>query len=95
MIATVMDTYPPSSCETPIPIANGGTGASTASGALTNLGAVAKSGDTMGGALIANAISVATLGTAQVRNIWAGTANISEVESALNEGDIYLQYEEG
>ena len=81
--------------ETPIPIANGGTGASTASGALTNLGAVAKSGDTMGGALIANATSVATLGTAQVRNIWAGTANISEVEGSLKEGDIYLQYEEG
>lgn len=80
--------------ETPIPIANGGTGASTASGALTNLGAVAKSGDTMGGALIANATSVATLGTAQIRNIWAGTADISEVEGSLKEGDIYLQYEE-
>lgn len=81
--------------ETPIPIANGGTEASTAAGALTNLGAVAKAGDTMGGALIANATSVATLGTAQVRNIWAGTANISEVEGSLKEGDIYLQYEEG
>lgn len=81
--------------ETPIPIANGGTGATSASGALTNLGAVKKSGDTMGGALIANATSVATLGTAQVRNIWAGTANISEVEGSLKEGDIYLQYEEG
>lgn len=81
--------------ETPIPIANGGTGALTASGALTNLGAVAKSGDTMGGTLIANATSVATLGTAQVRNIWAGTADISKVENSLNEGDIYLQYEGG
>lgn len=81
--------------ETPIPIVNGGTEASTAAGALTNLGAVAKAGDTMGGALIANPTSVATLGTAQVRNIWAGTANISEVEGSLKEGDIYLQYEEG
>ena len=81
--------------ETPIPIANGGTEASTAAGALTNLGAVKKSGDTMGGALIANATSVATLGTAQIRNIWAGTSDISEVENSLNEGDIYLQYEEG
>lgn len=81
--------------ETPIPIVNGGTEASTAAGALTNLGAVKKSGDTMGGALIANATSVATLGTAQIRNIWAGTSDISEVENSLNEGDIYLQYEEG
>ena len=80
--------------ETPIPIANGGTGATSAPNALTSLGAVAKSGDTMGGKLVANATSVATLGTAQVRNIWAGTADISEVENSLNEGDIYLQYEE-
>ena len=48
----------------------------------------------MGGALIANATSVATIGTAQVRNIWAGTADISGVADSLNEGDIYLQYEE-
>ena len=34
-----------------VAIANGGTGATTASSALTNLGAVAKSGDTMSGAL--------------------------------------------
>lgn len=81
--------------ETPIPITNGGTGATSAPNALTSLGAVAKAGDTMGGKLVANATSVATLGTAQVRNIWAGTADISEVENSLNEGDIYLQYEEG
>lgn len=80
--------------ETPIPIVNGGTGANSAPNALTSLGAVAKAGDTMGGKLVANATSVATLGTAQVRNIWAGTADISEVEGSLNEGDIYLQYEE-
>lgn len=79
--------------ETPIPIVNGGTGANSALNALTSLGAVAKSGDTMGGALVANATSVATLGTAQIRNIWAGTADISEVEGSLKEGDIYLQYE--
>lgn len=81
--------------ETPIPIANGGTEATSASGALIKLGAVAKAGDTMGGTLIANAASVATLRTAQMRNIWAGTSDISEVENSLNEGDIYLQYEEG
>ena len=84
-----------SGMETPIPIANGGTGATSATNALTNLGAVKKAGDTMGGALIANATSVATLGTAQIRNIWAGTSGISEVEGSLKEGDIYLQYEEG
>lgn len=55
---------------------------------------VKKSGDTMGGALIANATAVAALGTAQVRNIIIGTADISEVEGSLGEGDIYFQYEE-
>ena len=83
------------SCTGTLTIAKGGTGATSAPNALASLGAVAKAGDTMGGKLVANATSVATLGTAQVRNIWAGTANISEVEGSLKEGDIYLQYEEG
>ena len=39
---------------TPRPIVAGGTGATTAAGALTALGAVAKAGDTMSGALIIN-----------------------------------------
>jgi hypothetical protein len=38
-----------------LPIANGGTNAATAAAALTNLGAVAKAGDTMSGALTVNA----------------------------------------
>lgn len=37
--------------ETDVAVADGGTGSSTTSGALTNLGAVAKSGDTMTGVL--------------------------------------------
>ena len=66
--------------------------------ALSNVdvdGFVPIDGGTMEGALVADEISVKNLSTAQVRNIWAGTADISEVEGALKEGDIYLQYEEG
>lgn len=69
-------------------------GSKNVSWTLAEIGAVAKAGDTMSGKLVANATSVATLGTSQIRNIWAGTADISEVENSLNEGDIYLQYEE-
>lgn len=69
-------------------------GDTTVASQITNY-AVAKAGDTMTGVLVADSISVATLETAQVRNIWAGTADISEVADSLNEGDIYLQYEEG
>lgn len=45
-------------------VANGGTGSATASGALTNLGAVAKSGDTMTGALAVVAGTVSAPGLA-------------------------------
>jgi len=38
-----------------VPVSKGGTGATTAPNALTNLGAVAKAGDTMSGALTVNA----------------------------------------
>ena len=48
---------------------------------------------TLAGKVVANATAVKTLGDAQVRNIWAGTADISEVENSLKEGDIYLRYE--
>lgn len=66
--------------------------------ALSNIdvdGYVPIDGGTMEGALVADAISVRNLTLAQMRNIWAGTADISEVENSLREGDIYLRYKEG
>ena len=42
---------------TALPISSGGTGSTTASGALTNLGALPKSGGTITGSLIVNAIT--------------------------------------
>jgi hypothetical protein len=49
---------------TPRPIVAGGTGATTAAGALTALGAVAKAGDTMTGLLVLSADPSAALGAA-------------------------------
>lgn len=66
--------------------------------ALSNIdvdGYVPIDGGTMEGTLVADAISVRNLTLAQMRNIWAGTADISEVENSLREGDIYLRYKEG
>lgn len=51
------------------------------------------SAGTLGGAVVANASAVATLGTKQVRNIYAGTAALTDGSSALPTGDIYIQYE--
>ena len=48
---------------------------------------------TLGGQVVANAAAVATLGTKQVRNIYAGTAELTAGTSALPTGDIYIQYE--
>jgi hypothetical protein len=48
---------------------------------------------TLGGQVVANATSVATVGTKQVRNIYAGTAGMTAGSTALTAGDIYLQYE--
>ena len=48
-------------------------------------------GGTMGGALVANASAVANLGTKQIRNIYAGTAELTAGSSALPTGDIYFQ----
>lgn len=45
---------------------------------------------TLAGQVLANATAVQTLGTAQVRNISAGTATVG---STLTYGDIYIQYE--
>ena len=46
---------------------------------------------TFAGQVVANATAVATLGTKQVRNIYAGTAELTAGESALPSGDIYFQ----
>ena len=51
------------------------------------------SAGTLGGQVQANASAVATLGTAQVRNIRAGTADLTAGSSSLATGEIYLVYE--
>ena len=43
--------------------------------------------------LVANAAAVADLSTKQVRNIYAGTADLTPGTSALPSGDIYICYE--
>lgn len=45
---------------------------------------------TLGGAVVANASAVANLGTSQVRNIYAGTAEMVAGTTALSAGDIYV-----
>lgn len=46
---------------------------------------------TFAGQVVANASAVATLGNKQVRNIYAGTAELTAGSSALPSGDIYFQ----
>ena len=48
---------------------------------------------TFGGQMVANATAVATIGTKQVRNIYAGTTDMTAGSSSLPSGDIYLVYE--
>lgn len=69
-----------------ISIARGGTGAANASSALSNLGAVPKSGGTMTGPLVAQTNTSYT--TAQMRNVIISTAD----PSGGNNGDIWLKY---
>lgn len=69
-----------------ISITRGGTGATNASSALSNLGAVPKSGGTMTGPLVAQTNTSYT--TAQMRNIIISTAD----PSGGNNGDIWLKY---
>lgn len=85
-----------------LPVAQGGTGATTAAAALTALGAAASSHNqaantitagTLGGQVVANATAIATLGTAQVRNIYAGTSDLTAGSSSLATGAIYFVYE--
>lgn len=54
---------------------------------------VSKAGATMEGTLIADEISASDLTVAQVRNIYAGTADLEAGVSALPAGTIYLVYE--
>ena len=51
------------------------------------------SAGTLGGQVQANAGAAAALGTAQVRNIQAGTADLTAGSSSLASGEIYLVYE--
>jgi len=48
---------------------------------------------TLAGSVVANATAVANLGTKQVRNIYAGTDDMTAGTSALSTGDIYIVYE--
>ena len=51
------------------------------------------SAGTLGGRVLANASAVTALGTAQVRNIRAGTADLTAGSSSLATGEIYFVYE--
>lgn len=51
------------------------------------------SAGTLGGQVQANAGAAAALGTAQMRNIRAGTADLTAGSSSLASGEIYLVYE--
>lgn len=48
---------------------------------------------TLGGQVLANASAISTLGTAQVRNIYAGTSDMTAGTSTLATGTIYIVYE--
>ena len=48
---------------------------------------------TLAGQVVANGTAVATLGTAQVRNIYAGTSDLTAGSSSLTTGAIYFVYE--
>lgn len=57
-----------------------------------DIGALSISGDTMGGALKANASAVSALGTAQVRNVTISATDLTAGSSALATGDSYRVY---
>lgn len=48
---------------------------------------------TLAGQVVANATATAAIGTAQVRNIYAGTADMTAGSSALPTGTLYFVYE--
>jgi hypothetical protein len=48
---------------------------------------------TLGGQVVANATAAATTGTAQVRNIYVGTSDMTAGSTALTTGNLYFMYE--
>ena len=54
---------------------------------------VTQSSNVLSAKAVANATSVATLGDRQIRNIYAGTTDLTPGVSALPTGDIYIVYE--
>ena len=77
-----------------IPVASGGTGATTADAARANLGALSSAAGAVGETNLANDIPYTKFGLAadQVRHIYAGT---TEPGAELgSDGDIYLKYAE-
>ena len=98
------DTYKVFSSASVIPITSGGTGATTAAGALTALGAAAathnQSASTITSGMFPSWIKASTnamkaLSTSQLRNITISTTDLVEGESTLAEGEIYLVYDGG
>lgn len=47
---------------------------------------------TLGGKVVANASAVATLTDKQVRNVYAGTSDMTDGSSSLTTGDMYVKY---
>lgn len=89
----------PTAVTYPIPVSNGGTGATTAAAARTNLGitpanigALSTAAGAVGASNLADNISYSKFGLSdnQVRTITVGTAD----PSGGSDGDIYLQYTE-
>lgn len=84
-----------------LPIANGGTGATTASNALSNLGAAASSHNQSASTITTGTFnSTATYAqtgtdytTARIRNIQASTTDLTAGSSSLANGNIYFVYE--
>lgn len=77
-----------------IPVASGGTGATTADAARANLGALSSAAGAVGETNLANDIPYTKFGLAadQVRHVYAGT---TEPGAELgSDGDIYLMYSE-